>query len=88
MILGNVMTYALSRIDKNWFTQGNDILSTVQQFAGAVGTSVTSAIVAVSQNAFHSKAGMPTAIGNAFIFLLIVAIIIWALFFKYVKDKH
>lgn len=90
MILGNVMTYALSRIDKKWVTQGNAILSTVQQFAGAVGTSVTSAIVAVSQNAFHSKAGMPTAIGtqHAFIFLLIVAIIIWALFFKYVKDKH
>lgn len=79
MILGNVMTYALSRIDKKWVTQGNAILSTVQQFAGAVGTSVTSAIVAVSQNAFHSKAGMPTAIGtqHAFIFLLIVAIIIW-----------
>lgn len=90
MILGNVMTYALNRIDKKWVTQGNAILSTVQQFAGAVGTSVTSAIVAVSQNAFHSKAGMPTAIGtqHAFIFLLIVAIIIWALFFKYVKDKH
>lgn len=90
MILGNVMTYALSRIDKKWVTQGNAILSTVQQFAGAVGTSVTSAIVAVSQNAFHLKAGMPTAIGtqHAFIFLLIVAIIIWALFFKYVKDKH
>lgn len=90
MILGNVMTYALSRIDKKWVTQGNAILSTVLQFAGAVGTSVTSAIVAVSQNAFHSKAGMPTAIGtqHAFIFLLIVAIIIWALFFKYVKDKH
>ena len=90
MILGNVMTYALSRIDKKWVTQGNAILSTVQQFAGAVGTSVTSAIVAVGQNAFHSKAGMPTAIGtqHAFIFLLIVAIIIWALFFKYVKDKH
>lgn len=35
-------------------------------------------------------AGMPIAIGtqHAFIFLLIVAIIIWALFFKYVKDKH
>ncbi|MDY2785993.1 MAG: MFS transporter, partial [Lactobacillus amylovorus] len=44
MILGNVMTYALSRIDKKWVTQGNAILSTVQQFAGAVGTSVTSAI--------------------------------------------
>lgn len=90
MILGNVMTYALSRIDKKWATQGNAILSTVQQFAGAVGTSVTSAIVAVSQNAFHSKASLPTAIGtqHAFIFLLIVAIIIWALFFKYVKDKH
>ena len=89
MILGNVMTYALSRIDKKWVTQGNAILSTVQQFAGAVGTSVTSAIVAVSQNTFNSKVGMPTAIGtqHAYIFLLIIAIIIWSLFFKYVKDE-
>lgn len=29
MILGNVMTYAISRIDKKWVTQGNAILSTV-----------------------------------------------------------
>lgn len=90
MILGNVMTYALSRIDEKWVTQGNAILSTVQQFSGAVGTSVTSAIVAVSQNAFHAKVGMPTAIGtqHAFIFLLIIAIIILFLFFKYIQDKH
>ena len=38
MILGDVMTYALSRVGQPKTTQGNAILSTVQQFAGADGT--------------------------------------------------
>lgn len=88
MILGDVMTYALSKIDKESTTQGNAILSTVQQFAGAVGTSITSAIVAFSQTAMGSKGAMPTAIGTqyAYIFLLIMVVFVFVMFFKYVRD--
>ena len=43
------MTDTLAVIDESETTQGNAILNTAQQFAGAVGTSITSAIVASSQ---------------------------------------
>lgn len=44
MVLGDVMTDTLAGIDKEQTAQGNAILNTVQQFAGAVGTSITSAM--------------------------------------------
>jgi DHA2 family lincomycin resistance protein-like MFS transporter len=86
MILGNVMTMALTQIDKSQIPQGNAILNTVQQFSGAVGTAITSAIVAASQ--MGSKAPVPTAIGtqHAYFFLLILNIIIVGLFIKFAKN--
>lgn len=83
------MTYALSKISKTSVTQGNAILSTVQQFTGAVGTSITSAIVAFSQTTVSSKGPVPTATGTqyAYVFLLIMAIVILSLSIKYVKDN-
>lgn len=89
MILGDVMTYALSRVGQPKTTQGNAILSTVQQFAGAVGTSITSAIVAFSQAGMGSKGPTATALGTqfAYIFLLVMAVIILLMFLKYVRDE-
>lgn len=89
MIMGDVMTDTLAGLDPEKTTQGNAILNTVQQFAGAVGTSITSVIVALSQSQLHSKIGYPTAIGtqHAFIFLFVLAIIILVLFFKYIGNK-
>lgn len=89
MILGDVMTYALSRVGQPKTTQGNAILSTVQQFAGAVGTSITSAIVAFSQAGMGSKGPTATALGTqfAYIFLLVMAVIIFLMFLKYVRDE-
>lgn len=62
-------------------------MNTAQQFAGAVGTSITSAIVALSQTAAHSKGAIPTAQGtqHAYIFLTILTVIIFILMFKFVK---
>lgn len=89
MILGDVMTYALSRVGQPKTTQGNAILSTMQQFAGAVGTSITSAIVAFSQAGMGSKGPTATALGTqfAYIFLLVMAVIIFLMFLKYVRDE-
>lgn len=89
MILGDVMTYVLSRVGQPKTTQGNAILSTVQQFAGAVGTSITSAIVAFSQAGMGSKGPTATALGTqfAYIFLLVMAVIILLMFLKYVRDE-
>lgn len=61
--------------------------NTAQQFAGAVGTSITSAIVASSQKG--TKSADLTRIGtqHAYIFLLCLVILIMALFIKYVDKR-
>lgn len=89
MIMGDVMTDTLTGLNAEKMTQGNAILNTIQQFAGAVRTSITSAIVASSQTQLHSKVGYPTAIGtqHAFIFLLVLVVILFVLFFKYVGRR-
>ncbi|MBP2057181.1 EmrB/QacA subfamily drug resistance transporter [Lactobacillus colini] len=88
--LGIIMTDTLEPLNKFEVPQGNAILNTAQQFAGAVGTSLTSAIVAFSQAATHSKSALSTAQGTqySYIFLTILAIIIFVLMFKYTKKKE
>lgn len=80
--LSNVMTDALEPFTPADKMAGNAILNTVQQFAGAVGTSLCSAIVAFSQQQAGTKSGMPTAWGSqhAYCFLLILnLLVIWLL---------
>ena len=83
--MGNIMTDTLQVIAKKDSPQGNAILNTVQQFAGAVGTSVTSAIVAFSQYASHSKGALPTALGtrNAYWILVVADCILIVMMVKY-----
>lgn len=89
MALGDVMTDTLAGIDKTQTTQGNAILNTVQQFAGAVGTSITSAIVAFSQKQPGIKESIGTQVGtqHAYIFLFVLTLVIAALFIKYIGKK-
>ena len=84
MAIGDVMTDTLSVIDIKESAQGNAILNTTQQFAGAVGTSITSAIVTISQKQYSSLAS-GTRIGtqHAYILLFILAIIIVATFIRF-----
>lgn len=88
MCLGNVMTSALRSIDRSQTTQGNAILNTLQQFAGAMGTSIAAMIVASSQTHLKGSRALATAIGtqHAFIVLTIFCIIIWLSYYRYVKD--
>lgn len=48
MCMGNVMTSALKSISPEETAQGNAIMNTLQQFAGAMGTSIAAMIVASS----------------------------------------
>lgn len=50
MCMGCVMTSALTVVGKAKQSQGNAILNTLQQFAGAIGTSLVAMIVAASQS--------------------------------------
>lgn len=89
MAIGDVMTDTLSVIDIKESAQGNAILNTTQQFAGAVGTSITSAIVTISQKQYSSIAS-GTRIGtqHAYILLFILAIIIVATFIRFAGKKQ
>lgn len=90
MMMGCVMTDALDHLEKSEVTQGNAILNTLQEFAGAVGTSTTAAFVALAQRKAGSKGAIPTAHGThlAYIFLLVLVLIIIAIFMKYTQVRN
>ena len=90
MMMGCVMTDALDHLEKSEVTQGNAILNTLQEFAGAVGTSTTAAFVAFAQRKAGSKGAIPTAHGThlAYIFLLVLVLIIIAIFVKYTQVRN
>lgn len=89
MSIGAIMTNALASLKPEFSAQGNAFLNTIQQFAGAIGTSLTSAIVAPSQAQYGSKGPRPTAIAigtqHAFIFLAVIVVFLWLMFYKNVK---
>lgn len=88
--MGCVMTSALNTLQVKERTQGNAIMNTLQQFAGAMGTSLSDTVVAQSQYHLHVGTAKATAIGtqHAFIMLLIFSLIVWLSYFKSVpKEK-
>lgn len=88
MCMGSVMTSALRTISFSETAQGNAILNTLQQFAGAMGTSIAAMIVASSQAQLKVNRTLSTAIGtqHAFIVLTIFSIIVWLSYYRNVKD--
>lgn len=81
--MGCVMTSALSQLGYGEQTQGNAIMTTLQQFAGALGTNLVSMIVAASQIDTASQMARTTAIGtqHALIVLMILSISIGIVYF-------
>ncbi|WEV59196.1 MFS transporter [Bifidobacterium sp. ESL0728] len=73
---GNIMTTGLSHLNNHEQSMGNAIFNTAQQFAGAVGTSIASAILAAGQ-AGATNMATGTAIGATMTFgVLLVALVI------------
>lgn len=89
MMMGCIMTNALTYLDKKSITQGNAILNTLQEFAGAVGTATTAAFVAFAQRKAGSKGKLPTIYGThlAYLFLLILVVIVITLFFNFTQSS-
>jgi len=78
-VMGNTMTNALQQLDDSQNADGNGMFNTVQQFAGAVGTSIVSTVIAFSQNANSSLSySTKTAIGAQHAFLMLLVFIIIA----------
>ncbi|QZN93244.1 MFS transporter [Limosilactobacillus panis] len=83
---GNIMTSALASLPDQSNGDGNAILNTLQQFAGAVGTSIASTIVAASQANHDRPLDQATAMGtqHALLVLLVallleLALVYWTL---------
>ena len=87
MCMGCVMTSALTVVGKAKQSQGNGIFNTLQQFAGAIGTSLVAMIVAANQSHLNVIRRVSTAIGTqeAFGMLTFFCIIIWISYYRSVK---
>ncbi len=71
---GNIMANGLKNVTVKQQTDGNAVLTTLQQFAGAAGTAVVSAIIAQSQHTQTTNAARATAIGSQHAFILLLAL--------------
>jgi MFS family permease len=70
-LMGNTMTNGLRQISDTLQADGNAIINTLQQLAGAVGTAITAAIVAAAQQGSTSNLIVTTAKGSAEAFYLL-----------------
>ena len=70
--VGNIMTNGLRSLPDALNADGNAVFSTLQQLAGAIGTSVVSTIVAAAQQKYPDDMAAGTMCGtqNAFVLLL------------------
>lgn len=91
MSFGNIMTDGLKYLTDQDQADGNAFFNTLQQFAGATGTSIVSAIIAQSQNNAQLSTKVSTAIGSqhAFILLVVLGLINFIiLFFAVPRTNH
>lgn len=86
---GNIMTNGLKYLSSPEQADGNAIFTTLQQFAGATGTSIVSAIIAQSQSNTNLSLKVSTAIGtqHAFIVLVILGLINLFILFKAIPSN-
>ncbi|WP_032092390.1 DHA2 family efflux MFS transporter permease subunit [Necropsobacter rosorum] len=78
LAVGNTVTYGLSKLPKELSADGNAVLNTLQQLAGAIGTAIVATLVASAQNATpQEQLAQATIDGsqNAFILLAVLALI-------------
>lgn len=71
LCFGNLMTNGLKALDESLKADGNALLNALQQFAGALGTAIVSAIIAASQ-AHAGTTQQTTAAGSQLALLVLV----------------
>ena len=83
---GNTLTSGLHQVEDQFSTDANAVLNTVQQLAGALGTSIVATIVAEHQSTVHQIAfGTMTGVRTAFCLLFILQLI--ALLFTFLVTQ-
>lgn len=73
MSMGNIMTTGIKQLPQDLSTDGNAIMNTMQQLCAALGTAVTSAIVASVQTG-GGELACTTALGTHQAFVLIAVL--------------
>jgi EmrB/QacA subfamily drug resistance transporter len=79
LCVGNTMTYGLSKLSPDLSADGNALITSTQQLAGAAGTAVAATIVASAQNADMAHLEQSTALGSRDVFLALTIILVLAL---------
>ncbi len=79
LCVGNTMTYSLSRLPGDLSADGNALINSLQQLAGAAGTAVAATIVASSQQRMPQDVAQGTAQGSQYVFLLLALLLALAL---------
>jgi len=74
VMVGNSLTNALSFLPAATKADGNAVVNTLQQLSGALGTSIASAVVAVSQAAMPNDMATATMLGTRSAYLLLIAV--------------
>ncbi len=73
--VGTTMTNGLGTLPQELSSDGNAVINTLQQLAGAIGTAVCSTIVASSQASHNMASGTTTGTIHAFVMLAILSIL-------------
>lgn len=84
---GNIMTSALGFLAEKYKSDGNTVFNTIQQFAGAVGTSIVSIVMAASQNSQHLVSSTALGASHALWLLAILSLIVLVILFRVVPKK-
>lgn len=69
---GNIMTAGLKQLGADLKADGNALMNALQQFAGAIGTAVVSAIIAATQASGTGSTVVKTALGSKWALLVLV----------------
>lgn len=79
--VGNTMTYSLSCLPKDLSADGNALINSLQQLAGAAGTAVAATIVSAGQASVPAVSRLTdgTAIGSSHVFILLAIMLAVAL---------
>lgn len=84
-VVGNTLTYGLAKLPTSLSADGNAVVNTLQQLAGAVGTSIAASLVASAQTNFALAEG--TARGSWYTFVLLCTLSVFAFICAYKMFK-
>ncbi len=84
---GNTLTFGLSQLPKELSADGNALINSFQQLAGAMGTAVIATIVASSQLAMPENFSQATATGSREGFVLLALLMLVALIISIVMTR-